>query len=100
MPGVCRAGDKSNQRKKIDDGQTGDRGEAGCTEDARCQRLASGRCPRQADSDSRRRKERKRREAEGGEQNMPPFFQGIARLIPATYYIKTLRGSFCAASAW
>jgi ABC-2 type transport system permease protein len=25
-------------------------------------------------------------------ENMPPFFQGIARLIPATYYIHILRG--------
>jgi len=25
-------------------------------------------------------------------ENMPPFFQGIARLIPATYYIQILRG--------
>jgi len=25
-------------------------------------------------------------------ENMPPFFQGIARLIPATYYIRILRG--------
>ncbi|MGA8742655.1 MAG: ABC transporter permease [Terracidiphilus sp.] len=25
-------------------------------------------------------------------ENMPPFFQGISRLIPATYYIQILRG--------
>jgi ABC-2 type transport system permease protein len=25
-------------------------------------------------------------------ENMPPFFQGIARVIPATYYIQILRG--------
>lgn len=25
-------------------------------------------------------------------ENMPPFFQGIARIIPATYYIQILRG--------
>lgn len=25
-------------------------------------------------------------------ENMPPFFQGIARIIPATYYIRILRG--------
>ena len=25
-------------------------------------------------------------------ENMPPFFQGVSRLIPATYYIQILRG--------
>jgi ABC-2 type transport system permease protein len=25
-------------------------------------------------------------------ENMPPFFQGVSRLIPATYYIRILRG--------
>jgi ABC-2 type transport system permease protein len=24
--------------------------------------------------------------------NMPPFFQGISRFIPVTYYIRSLRG--------
>ena len=31
-------------------------------------------------------------------ENMPPFFQGINRLIPATYYIEMLRGIISARS--